>query len=253
MAELKGFRSFGGSHPYFPYNGIVDPLSFRAINQHVLIVGSSNSGKSFFARKLFKEFDGVVLFKPDELFKEVPRASVVGLPNPWDFRAYDVADAYLYALGLDMTGIMAGSLVPVLVSALRLPLVKAKNSKGDFEKGVASFVSFERHLKEMETDKMMASVVNVIRSYFSYLYPPLLSGKYTSSRDLVEFEARKINFAGLGKVRSEFGAELFLRGLYSAVGSAIGTVFVDEFHHVARPGSIVDILLREFRISGRAL
>jgi hypothetical protein len=217
------------------------PFDFPAVNQHTLICGSSGSGKSFLASRLFPSPDGLVLFKPDALFPSVPLASVLGLPSPFSYKPYDVADAYLYALGLDFSGIMASSLVPVIMSAL--------SASRDLD-------SFDSALDVLAEDKVSASVVAVVRSHFRVLYPFVreekkrgrprkFGGVFPSDRQ------SKISFAGLGSFRAEFGAELFLRGLYSLVGSDFGTLLVDEFHHVARDGSIVDTLLREFRISGR--
>jgi hypothetical protein len=215
------------------------PFDFVSVNNHVLICGSSGGGKSFLASRLFPDPEGLVLFKPDPLFEGVPYASDVGLPSPFLFKPYDVADSYLYALGLDFSGIMASSLVPVLIHAL--------SRSNDFR-------VFSSRLDELSKDRISSSIVSVVRSHFSVLYPSQQNKRGRPPRSRLVFSAgrgSRISFAGLGSFRAEFGAELFLRGLYSTIGSDFGTLLIDEFHHVARQGSILETLLREFRLSGR--
>ena len=181
-------------------------------------------------------------------------ASEKGLPSPFQFRAYDVADAYLYALGIDFAGIMASSLAPLLMQCLGDAKEKLEADLSDSGR----FQLFFDYVRAAKKDKLTSSVASVLAAHFSVLYPK--SGKKGPGRprgdDAMErlvyrdFDG-KISFANLGSFKAEFGAELFLRDMYSRIGSAIGTVVIDEFHHVARSGSIVDILLREFRISGR--
>jgi hypothetical protein len=217
------------------------PFDFESVNNHVLICGSSGGGKSFLASRLFPDPEGLVLFKPDTLFPSVPLASVIGLPSPFSYRPYDVADAYLYSLGLNYSGIMASSLFPVVVSALSAS---------------RDLYSFDSQLDLLAEDRLSASVVAVVRAHFRVLYP-FLRGEKRRGRPRkfgavsVAGRQSRISFAGLGSFRAEFGAELFLRGLYSSVGLDFGALLIDEFHHVARPGSIIDTLLREFRVSGR--
>lgn len=241
------------------------PLSFKAVNQHVLVCGSSGSGKSYFAKKLFPFPSSVILFKPDILFQDVPLASARGLPPLFDrqhhrlFASSDVADAYLYSLGLDYSGIMASSLVPSLMSAL-------ENS--------FSMKEFKTRLKNMKSDKLISSVASVIFSHFSVLYPDdnvksgrppkLLSPPAFTNIDYSVSPVQplklgtppytiSLSFAGMGSFRSEFAVELLLRRFYAGLGSDMGTLYIDEFHHVSRPGSLIDILLREFRASGRLI
>ena len=230
-------KRFAGSHPYRAVSSR-SPFDFAAVNSHSLIVGSSGSGKSFLVSKLFPSPSGLVLFKPDGVFPDVPLASVSGLLSPFDFRAYDVADAYLYALGLDISGIMASSLVPVVMSALS---------------GSKDFKGFYGSLDALGSEKIYSSVVSIVRSHFSVLYPVWSNrrGRPRKSPSTFDRSVSSISFAGLGSFRSEFGAELFLRGLYSSIGSDFGTLVIDEFHHVARSGSVIDTLLREFRVSGQ--
>ena len=217
------------------------PLSFKGVNDHVLICGSSGSGKSLFAHKLFPDPASLILFKPDPEFSDVPFLSSVKMADFFRFGAQDISDSYLYSLGMDMTGIMAASLVPVLMGALEQS---------------ANFEQFFKYLESLTFDHLVSTVASVIRSHFlilSTLYiqknkrgrPPVSPIQSYGKINL------KVNLAGLGTFRSEFAAELLLRKYYSSIGKDLGTLFIDEFHHVSRERSIVDTLLREFRSSGQ--
>lgn len=216
------------------------PLDYPAVNKHVLVCGSSGSGKSYLAHKLFPSPEGLVLFKPDSIFGNIPLATDIGLPDPFRFAPYDVADAYLYALGLNMSGIMASSLVPVLMDVV--------SSSMDFKQ-------FYARLADYAEEGVTRSVCSLIRSHFDTLYPFWVArnGRPPTRNRIVPLTEFRISFAGMGNFRAEFGAELFLRGLYSSLGSKFGSLLIDEFHHVARAGSVVDALLREFRVSGRLI
>ena len=241
----------------YPYSRTVaeqSPLDFPAVNGHVLITGSSGVGKSFFASKLFPSgsLDGLLLFKPDSYFrssalryasfevrKDSKNKAGVGLPWLFDFRSWEVASAYLYSLHLDFSGIMAASLVPVFVDV--------------FQKSEKNMEEFYRLLALKDRDRVVSGVSSLISLHFKAFY-----GFPSFSFDEVPVPVRKANqgfrfmsFEGLGTMNQEFGAELMLRNVYSRVGSSVGTVLVDEFHHVARAGSILDTLLREMRVSGR--
>jgi hypothetical protein len=243
------FSRFGGSPPYAPV-AVGSPFSFPAVNEHTLIVGSSGSGKSYLVSRIAPSDARIVLFKPDPLFSGVPLASDSGLPSPFSFYPYDVADAYLYALGLDFSGIMASSLVPVLMSSLSAVRAEVE-TKRETGKDVHPMDSFFRILHK-ETEKVSSAVSRMIISHFGVLYPEYKAKRGRPSKDkLASFAS--VSFAGLGRFRSEFGAELYLRGMYSFIGSSFGALVIDEFHHVARSGSVVDQLLREFRVSGRLI
>lgn len=237
------------TYPYSLRVSSVDPLSFPSVNGHVLVVGSSGAGKSVFAKRLFPSPDGLMLFKPDSLYPS--GGFFKDIPPPFTFRAYDVADAYLYALGIDFSGIMASSLVPVLMHALSF----------------GSFDGFWRDLKSFAKDRLLSSVSSVVRSHFEILYPPVVEEPVKKSvgrpprvppvpvlpppLDPPPFSGRFFDFSGMGKFRAEFGAELVLRNLYSHLDGSFGVMVIDEFHHVAKSGSVLDTLLREFRVSGR--
>ncbi len=206
------------------------PLSVASFNSHVLLCGVSGSGKSYFASRLFPHPDGLLLFKPDTIFRGVPKAVFSGLPDPFTFVPHEVVDAYLYSLHLDFSGIMASSLVPVLFAALS----RARRSKNPFS-------AFYRDLDSYSG--LEASVASLVRSHFDFFFP----GQKVSRRS----SRFKVSFEGLPSMAAEFGAELLLRSLYSGLSGVIGTVLIDEFHHVARERSILDTLLREARVAGR--
>ena len=244
------FYLMSSTYPYSLKVSSVDPLSFPSVNGHVLVVGSSGAGKSVFANHLFPAPDGLMLFKPDSLYAS-RRDFLKDVPSPFFFKPYDVADAYLYALGIDFSGIMASSLIPVVMHAL---------SNG-------SFVDFWRVLGSYGKDGLLSSVASVVKSHFEVLYPPLVEKpekkpvgrprKVSSVRVLPPplhpppLSDRFFDFSGMGKFRAEFGAELVLRYLYSRLDGSFGVMLIDEFHHVAKPNSVLDTLLREFRVSGR--
>jgi hypothetical protein len=125
-----------------------------------------------------------------------------------------------------------------------------------------SFTLFYQSLSSLGRDKVLSSVASVIKSHFQILYPEKPFKKPVGrpkklpvlpipSLDLPVDVDRFFNFSGMGKFRSEFGAELILRNLYSHLDSSSGTMVIDEFHHVSRAGSVLDTLLREFRVSGQ--
>ena len=230
---------FSGLYPYSP-SELSNPLDFLAVNDHVLVCGSSGSGKSYLVKRLFPDPRGLVLFKPDALFPDVPLASRIGLPLPELFKPYDVADSYLYALQLDMSGIMASSLVPVVMDAL-------------FKGG--GYGGFLDELDKIGNDRVRGSIASIVKSHFSVLYPSWKKprGRPSKERKFLGsvIGGGRVSFAGLGSFKAEYGAELFLRNLYSRLDENFGVMVIDEFHHVAREGSIVDTLLREFRVSGQ--
>lgn len=234
----------GGEAPYVS-RGELDPFeNFRSVNAHVLICGSSGSGKSFLASRLFQDVSHLVLFKPDSSFPDVPLASEVGLPDLMKYEPHDVADAYLYALKMEQSGIMAASLVPVLVDALLWENSKRKRNFGTFLKRLESY----------RDDKVLKGVAAIIRQHFSFIYGAYRKKRGRPRKGAVVMSAKdSISFAGLGNLRSEFGAELFLRDLYTRIGNFQGDVLIDEFHHVGRKGSVIDTLLREYRVSGRLI
>ena len=227
-----------GSAPYSPA-APADPVKFHSFNGHVLVAGASGTGKSFFANALFPLPEFLLTFKPDVLFEELCSFKLKGLPKPvsTQLSPASVSDAYLYALGLDMSGIMASSLYPVVFTAVS----KAK-----------SFRAFFQDLQRQGKEKSVSSqVARVVLGHFMMLYPDyaLDHGKARSKKKM----AKRVSFAGLGSFEQDFGAELYLRYFYSQIGSRpdYGTVFIDEFHHVSRKGSVVGQLLREFRSTGR--
>lgn len=212
------------------------PLEFTGVNDHVLIAGSSGSGKSFFASHLFPKTDGLILFKPDPEFKRVPFVVKYGLPDLSHFQIPDISDAYLYSLGLDMTGIMAASLVPLLMNGLSTSgsdVHKLQNFLFNYMSG---------------SDKMMSGIASLLHSHFE-----VLSSLFQGNKKFSNSKKLKLSFAGLGSFKAEFGAELLLRDYYSRIGRSLGSLMIDEFHHVSRSGSIIDILLREMRLSGRLI
>ena len=219
----------------FTVNGPLSPLSYKgAVNDHVLICGSSGSGKSFFANHLFPSPDGLLLFKPDPQFSTVPLVSHYGLPDLSFFTSGDIAYAYLYSLRLDMTGIMAASLVPLLMNGLNVS-----------HRDLKLLMQF---LFNYSSNNTMSGVASLLSSHFD-----LLSSLFVSNPDVPYMDKLQLSFAGLGTFKSEFAADLLLRSYYSRIGNDLGSLMIDEFHHVSRPGSIVDVLLREMRLSGRLI
>jgi hypothetical protein len=224
------------SGPHIATVSLRSPLDFPHVNDHVLIAGSSGSGKSFFASHLFPKTDGLILFKPDPEFKRVPLVSKYGLPDLSHFKIPDIADAYLYSLGLDITGIMASSLVPLLMNGLStsgLDVYKLQNFLFNYMSG---------------SDKMMSGIASLLHSHFE-----VLSSLFQGNKKFSHSKKLNLSFAGLGTFKAEFGAELLLRDYYSRIGRSLGSLMIDEFHHVSRSGSIIDILLREMRLSGRLI
>ena len=243
------------------------PLDFESVNHHVLICGSSGSGKSYFAKHLFPDPDGLILFKKDDgLFngKDIIDVSVRGLPDIFNFKVYDVSDAYMYALKINFSGIMASSIVPVFSQAFlkslpasrsrvrnsspfpparfNLDLFRAENPHSK----LSGFPFFLKVLESNKSHQLISSVSSLILSHFEVLYPA--SQEFRGDSVL---NHSKFSFANIGTFRSEFGAELILRNYYSSMNKDNGVLMIDEFHHVSRPGSIIDTLLREFRIAGR--
>jgi hypothetical protein len=212
-----------------------NPLDFPSVNGHTLVTGASGSGKSYFVSRLFPDPAGVILFKPDGVYSGVPLGSE-GLPLPFapDFSPSAVASAYLYALHLDFSGIMASSLVPALVSALV---------------GCQDFKAFKANLGRVREGTVLKGIAGLILSHFNALYPERPVGRPKKKESRV-FSGFGMDFSGMDSFSSEFGAEMFLRSVYSKLDKDFGTLLIDEFHHVARAGSVVDTLLREFRIAG---
>ena len=256
------FYRVGGAYPFSVKSFKASPLDFSPVNSHVLVCGSSGSGKSYFVSKLFPHPEGLMLFKPDNIFLssdfKITFFSDTGLPFLWDFKPFDVADAYLYALKIDNSGIMASSLIPVLVDAL-MHCTDTNNHKN-----LTSFFDYlgfpqnksQSKLKNKSPPSFISSQIrSLIYSHFSFFYSSFTSKRGRPVKDPKSYKGlgKKfyVSFSGLGSLRSEFGAELVLRSLYSNLSSDFGTLIIDEFHHVARPNSIVDTLLREFRISGQ--
>lgn len=238
MAKIN-YRCASGSveNQYFNISSYGSPLDFKGVNDHVLIAGSSGSGKSFFANHLFPRTNGLILFKPDPEFKKVPLVSRYGLPDLSTFNIPDISDAYLYSLGLDITGVMASSLVPMLMNGL-------STSGCD----VLNLQNFLFNYMADKSDKMMSGIASLLHSHFE-----VLSSLFLGNDEIPYSKSLKLSFAGLGTFKSEFGAELLLRDFYSRIGRSIGSLMIDEFHHVSRSGSIIDILLREMRLSGRLI
>ena len=234
------------------------PLEFGSVNKHVLICGTSGSGKSFFASHLFPTRNGLLLFKKDDLFQDngIVRAIDKGLPDISLYDVSEVGDAYMYALKLDFSGIMAASLLPVFTTNFN-NAVRSKTSSSD-----KVFSLFFKNLKKSQSNRLTSSVADLIHTHFSSLYPERIieieSENSKPDEKLPDVRGNKpltnftkISFAGLNTFSMEFGAELILRNYYNHMSQDNGILMIDEFHHVSRPNSIVDTLLREFRISGQ--
>ena len=86
----------------------------------------------------------------------------------------------------------------------------------------------------------------VVSSHFDLLYPTGLVVP-----DPHERLPGHVSFAGMGSFEQDFGAELYMRHLYRRMSeNGKKVIFLDEFHHLSRRGSIVEQMLREYRASG---
>ncbi len=211
------------------------PTNNKSANDHTLITGTSGTGKSYIGKNLYPNPDLLMNFKPDPLYKNNSKiGKLINIKVEKESEKNAFIDAFVYGMDIDIKGIMASQISPIL----RELLDKANNIK---EMIIA--------LNHENIGTIQGGIEKIIKNNLEAI----------QKMDEGKIQQNHIDLSNEIKLLQDFFAEFELRKLYnyneinSNKISNNKQIYIEEMHHLGRKETILNQMLREYRTKGQII
>lgn len=269
---IRRVSIIGNSVSLYPSSGSNDFYLYTPLNDNILIVGSSGSGKSFFAHEILSHYSYErdflkFVFKLDPLYpgtfiflNEQLSPFLSGVEDSTS----SFIDAFMSSFMIENRGLLSAELFPILSASLDIStreslIFENEQLKNNKKKQLfvpdsdISSVLYGLTQGYSGADSLLKPVYRILLNHFNSLYR-----NSSPIQDTFNFGSSSVfDFHGLPEPVKNFWAEYLLRLMYSFSYSSQEKkfhIYIDELHRLSvLRDSIISVIVRQIRSFGSVI